>query len=228
LNMNAVAIVSGGLDSAVAARWAQAAGFKVVAATTFLYGQSLAKEVQSARAVVERLDIPKHFVLELPWEPFAGSALTGGKVAIPHDRTIDEMMAGKAPTYVPNRNMTFIAIAAAVAYRFHADAVVGGWHWDDSSGYPDCREEFLAATEVATRHALDNPNFTILRPLITLGKTDIVRMGLRNGAPIELTWSCYEGGEKPCGKCDSCILRAHAFMELGIPDPALEVYNDAS
>lgn len=218
--MKVVSILSGGLDSAVATAIALAAGFSVEAAVTFVYGQRHAREVASAHKVAAFYRIPHFQVIELPHTPFAMSALTAGE-ALPQDRTPAEMLQGMAPTYVPNRNMVLISVAGALAYTYGATALVGGWHWDDSSGYPDCREAFLQAAEAALRLGLDQTDFQLLRPLIRMGKAAIIQEGLRLNAPLHLTWSCYAGGETPCGHCDSCILRAAGFAAAGVSDPAL-------
>jgi 7-cyano-7-deazaguanine synthase len=220
-----VAILSGGLDSCVAVALAQDQGLKIKAAVLFDYGQKHVRELAAAVRIAAALEIPHIEKIELPRQPFAQSALVqDGTLEMPKGRTLDEIAnSGNAPTYVPNRNAVMISLATAYAYTIGAAGVVGGWHADDTSGYPDCRPEFIQAMQAAMRLAIDDRLFTVYAPLIKLGKEAVIRAGLQHHAPIELTWSCYQGGEWPCGVCDSCRIRAAGFAAIGIPDPALQL-----
>ncbi|HWW53333.1 MAG TPA: 7-cyano-7-deazaguanine synthase, partial [Acidimicrobiales bacterium] len=128
-------------------------------------------------------------------------------------------------TYVPGRNLIFLAVAMGVAEARHADDVWLGVNALDYSGYPDCRPEFIASFEataaLALKRGVEGNPVAVRAPLVDLSKADIVRLGLDIGAPLHLTWSCYRGGAVPCGDCDSCHLRAKGFAEAGVADPAL-------
>lgn len=234
-------LLSGGLDSTTAAAWALNEGM-TVSAVSFDYGQTHRNELNSARRVAERLKL-SHSVLDVSFyrELAAHSALTNpSKMTIPTDRETDDMASGIPSTYVPMRNTFFLTMAAAWLESQTLDAIENGGaapeeleavliiaaNAIDYSGYPDCRPEFYDAIKESLRLGskigtqYDVP-FTIATPLIELSKADIVQLACDLEAPIELTWSCYSAGEKPCGHCDSCLLRAKGFQEAGIADPVL-------
>jgi 7-cyano-7-deazaguanine synthase len=215
----AVVLLSGGLDSTTALYWAKARGYAPVALAV-LYGQRHAKELKAARAVARKAKVPLHEVtLELPW--LAGSSLTNKRLRLP-DLPLAKIGAGGVPsTYVPGRNTVFLALAASLADAAGADAVVIGANALDYSGYPDCRPAFTAAFEKTARRGTRRTKLKVLAPLLHLDKAGIVRLARKVGAPLELTWSCYAGTRRPCGRCDSCKLRAKGFREAGRPDPAL-------
>ena len=213
-----------------------------VSAVTLIYGQTHERELASAVSVAGALGmrhraIDVAFFKELAWY----SALTSpDRFAIPTGRSAREMSAGIPMTYVPMRNTLFVTLGAALLESEALSAIeVAGTPADeidatlfiaanalDYSGYPDCRPEYYAATQetlrlgskLGTQYAAP---IKLETPIIGLGKADIVRLGVELGAPIELTWSCYEGGVSPCGRCDSCLLRARGFAEAGVVDPAL-------
>jgi 7-cyano-7-deazaguanine synthase len=136
-----------------------------------------------------------------------------------------EMTAAIPRTYVPARNTIFLSLALGFAEARGARVLVAGMNQLDYSGYPDCREEFLQAFEamanLGTKAGVEGDRFSLYAPLLHMTKADIIREGVRLGLDYGLTWSCYSGGESPCGHCDSCILRAKGFEEAGVPDPLL-------
>ena len=220
--MRAVVLLSGGLDSYTAAAMVKAEGFSLHALTIH-YGQRHAREVEAARRVAAALGVSRHLELDLDMRGIGGSALTSD-VAVPQDRDLD---ATDIPvTYVPARNTIFLSLALGWAEVLDARDLVIGVNALDYSGYPDCRPEFIAAFEslagLATKAGVEGARFRIHTPLIALSKADIIRRGLALGLDYGLTHSCYDprpsdGG--PCGRCDSCVLRAKGFAEAGVPDP---------
>lgn len=218
----AVVLLSGGLDSTVAAALARERGF-ALHAVSFDYGQRHARELESARAVAKALGAASHVVLKLPLADHGGSALTDARIAVPTGRDERAMGADIPVTYVPARNIVFLSIALGLAETKDADAIVIGANALDYSGYPDCRPEFFAAFEEmarrGTKRGVEGRPVRILVPLQHMTKADIVREGIRVKAPLELTWSCYQGQAKACGVCDSCVLRLKGFREAGARDP---------
>jgi 7-cyano-7-deazaguanine synthase len=221
--MNAVVLLSGGLDSYTAAAIAQSQRFSLYA-LTIAYGQRHAREIESARAVARRLGVERHLEIPLDLRAIGGSSLTSDE-AVPRDR---DLAATEIPsTYVPARNTIFLAIALGWAEVLGAFDIVVGVNALDYSGYPDCRPEFVAAFEslatVATRAGVEGGRFRIHTPLITMTKAEIIRRGVELGLDYGITHSCYdpEPDGRPCGRCDSCALRAKGFAEAGIADPLL-------
>ncbi len=211
----AIILLSGGLDSLTALAWARAEGYSIHAALSFHYGQRHERELEAAAAIAAHYGVP-HQVVELA--PLRGSRLTGDG-AIPQGRDLTGLAETIAPTYVPNRNMILLAYAAAHALLGTATQLIGGWNAADGANYPDCRDDFLLATETALRLATLR-DFTIVRPLISDGKAAIVRRALALDAPIPLTWTCYVGAAAACGRCDACQLRVAAFRQVGVRDPS--------
>jgi 7-cyano-7-deazaguanine synthase len=210
----AIVLLSGGLDSVTAVAWAKTQDFNIQKAYSFTYGQKHVKEIESAKAVAAYYGL-NHEIVALA--PISGSRLTDSG-DIPLDRDLDRLNETIAPTYVPNRNMIMLSYAAAYALLGTADHIIGGWNGADALNYPDCREEFLAATENTLRLATLRP-FNIVRPLINDLKPAIAKKAVELNAPLHLTWTCYVGGEKACGKCDACQLRIAAFKTIGAKDP---------
>jgi 7-cyano-7-deazaguanine synthase len=217
----AVVLLSGGLDSATAAAIAQEDGYELYA-LTIRYGQVHACEIDAARRVARSLGVAAHVELDVNLAKFGGSALTGDGV-IPKDRRLD---ASDIPaTYVPARNTIFLSLALGWAEVVCARAIVIGVNAIDYSGYPDCRPEYLAAFEqlasLATRAGVEGGELRILAPLAKMSKADIIRRGLSLGVDYRLTHSCYDPAPDgtPCGRCDSCCLRAAGFEEVGVADP---------
>jgi len=219
----AVVLLSGGLDSYTAAAIAKAEGF-ALHALTVRYGQRHAHEIEAARAVAGALGVTRHVELDVDLSAFGGSSLVGTG-DVPKDRPID---AGEIPsTYVPARNTVFLSLALAWAESLGAFDLVIGVNALDYSGYPDCRPDFIDAFErlasLATARGVQGGRFRIHAPLIAMSKADIIRRGLALGLEYGLTHSCYDPGPtgRPCGRCDSCVLRASGFSQAGVFDPVL-------
>lgn len=218
----AIVLLSGGLDSAVALYGAKADGYDCHC-LSFDYGQRHKKEIESAKLIAKNSGARLHIVkLGLPWK---GSSLLDKKRKLPLDRTIEDINNKIPSTYVPSRNTIFLSMASSLAEAIGARAIFIGAHYEDSSGYPDCRKDYLEAfrkvIKLGTKAGRDNA--LILKfPLINKGKSGIIREAKRLGVPFELTWSCYKGGKTPCRRCDSCILRAKGFLEAGIKDPLIK------
>ncbi len=216
----AIALLSGGLDSATAAALAIERGDRVIG-LSFDYGQRHRRELAAAAELAAALGLAEHHQVAVNLAAWGGSSLTDPSQAIPSSG----VQAGVIPsTYVPGRNTVFIAIGLSLAEARGAERLVLGVNAVDYSGYPDCRPDYLAAfqslADLATRAGREGRGARLWAPLIQLSKTDIVREALRLGVPIETTWSCYAGGAVPCGLCDSCRLRDAALREAGRPDLA--------
>jgi 7-cyano-7-deazaguanine synthase len=222
----AVVLLSGGLDSATAAAWASRQGYRL-SALSLDYGQRHRVELDCARAVAASLGITDHIVLPVPLAAFGGSALVDPGIAVPKDRRADEMSGDIPATYVPARNTVFLALALAMAETRSAAAIVLGVNAIDYSGYPDCRPEYLDAFRrlagLATRAGVSGDAPEILAPLVALTKAEIIRLGMELGIDYRLTTSCYDPDDEgmPCGRCDSCRLRAAGFAAAGTVDPRL-------
>ena len=192
-------------------------------ALSIRYGQRHSVESEHAAIVAAHLGA-ELLTVDLDLRAWGGSALTGD-LRLPQRGTVTT--DGIPATYVPARNTIFLGVALGVAEARDAESIVIGVNALDYSGYPDCRPEFVAAmqrvAELGTRRGVEGRAIRIETPLQTLTKAAIVRLGLELGAPLHLTWSCYAGGEAPCGLCESCVLRARGFAEAGVADPALPV-----
>jgi len=223
----AVVLLSGGLDSYTAAAIARAEGYRLFA-LTLRYGQRHAREIDAARAVAAALGVERHVELDVDLSVFGGSSLTTD-APVPKDRPIDRAgIPSEIPsTYVPARNTVFLALSLAWAETLGAHDIFIGVNALDYSGYPDCRPEFIAAFErlasLATAQGVGGARFRVHAPLQYLTKADIIRTGLDLGLDYGLTHSCYDPGPegRPCGRCDSCALRAAGFAQAGIADPLL-------
>jgi len=224
-----VVLLSGGLDSYTAASIARADGFDLYA-LTIRYGQRHARELTAAQAVARALGVRRHLELAVDLSDIGGSSLTASssEIDIPRDRDPAALGAGGIPsTYVPARNTVFLSIALGWAEVLDARDIVIGVNALDYSGYPDCRPEFVRAFEalaaVATRAGVEGARFRVHTPLIAMSKADIIRRGAALGLDYALTHSCYDPqlDGRPCGRCDSCVLRAKGFEEAGIADPLL-------
>jgi 7-cyano-7-deazaguanine synthase len=220
----AVVLLSGGLDSATTLAIAQRQGY-VPHALSFAYGQRHLRELESAKRVAAALRAKEHLILTLDLQLIGGSALTGDW-AVPKGRSLEDIGSGIPVTYVPARNTIFLAHALAWAEVLGAADVFFGANILDSSGYPDCRPEYVEAFErmanLATKAGVEGKSrFTIHTPLIRMTKAEIVRTGHALGVDFSLTWSCYEPTPdgRACGLCDSCALRKKGFTEAGLTDP---------
>lgn len=218
-----IVLLSGGLDSSTALAIAVERGF-TPHALSFRYGQRHARELESARRIADHFGCRDWRVVDIDLAAFGGSALTDPALSVPLDREDAQIGTGVPITYVPARNLVFLAIATAFAETVGADDLFLGINVLDLSGYPDCRPVFLKSfaqtANLATKAATaDGRTLRYHAPLIALGKGEIVREGTRLGVPWELTWSCYLGGARACGRCDSCQLRLKGFAEAGLRDP---------
>ena len=220
--MSGLVILSGGLDSTVCMALAARDTDRLLA-LTFDYGQRHRVELECAARVAAHYGA-EHLVVTLDASRWGGSALTDPTIEIPEAAPGSDADAIPV-TYVPARNLVFLAVAMGVSEARGADVVYLGVNALDYSGYPDCRpafvEAFRAVAAVGQKRGLEGRPVDIRTPLVDLTKAEIIRLALDLGAPIELTWSCYRAGPDPCGACDACQLRARGFAEAGAADPAL-------
>ncbi len=226
LQMKAVILLSGGLDSATVLAIARSQG-RDCHAISFVYGQRHGIELEAARRVAAAIGAVEHVLYPLDLRVFGASALTAD-IDVPKD-------AADAPgipiTYVPARNTIFLALALGFAEAREADEIWLGVNAIDYSGYPDCRPEFLDAFQQVmlqgTRSGIEHGTPRLVAPLVTMSKSDIIRRGVELGVDYSLTHSCYDPSETglACGHCDSCILRRRGFEEAGVVDPTKYVRN---
>ena len=222
--MNAVVLLSGGLDSYTAAAIVQRQGFDLYALSVN-YGQRHARELESARNVARALGVVRHLEVAVDLRAVGGSSLTSDE-SVPLDR--DLAVAEIPSTYVPARNTVFLSLALGWAEVLGARDIVIGINALDYSGYPDCRPEFIQAFEqlaaLATRAGVEGARTRVHAPLLTMTKAEIIRRGVELGLDYGLTHSCYDPVDagRPCGRCDSCVLRARGFREAGVVDPLVE------
>ena len=220
----AVVLLSGGLDSTTALAVARGQGFECYALSVD-YGQRHRVELERAAAVAKALGAAEHRVVALDLRQIGGSALTAD-IAVPKDRSADEMGRGVPITYVPARNTILLGLALGYAEVAGAFDIFIGANVLDYSGYPDCRPEFLSAFErlanLATKAGTEGAGtFRVHSPLLKLTKAEIIREGTKLGVDYALTLSCYDpdAAGRACGRCDSCALRRKGFAEAGVPDP---------
>ena len=216
----AIALLSGGLDSATAAALALEAGQRVIG-LSFDYGQRHRRELEAAACVAQRLGLAEHHTISVNLAAWGGSALTDSSIAVPSEGVQTDVIPS---TYVPGRNTVFIAIGLSLAEARGAERLVLGVNAVDYSGYPDCRPDYLEAfqhlADLASKAGREGHGSQLWAPLVQWSKTKIVQEALRLGVPIADTWSCYSGGNEPCGVCDSCRIRDAALIEAGRPDLA--------
>ena len=212
----AVVILSGGMDSATAAYIAKSEGYEIVALHFDYRQRTERRERRAFEAICDAMGVVNRYVIDLPFfEQIGASALTDRNIEVPTGG-VEE---GVPVTYVPFRNGIFLSIAAAVAEKEGAEALFIGVVEEDSSGYPDCREDFITAMERAINLGTrKETNLRIEMPLVHLKKEDIVKTAREYGVPLELTWSCYQDEEEACGVCDSCRLRLKGFEKAGLRD----------
>ena len=222
----AVVLLSGGLDSSTVLAIARERGFEPCA-LSFRYGQRHVHELTAADTVVRAMGVTQHVTVQIDLRAFGASALTAD-IDVPKDRSADEMSHGIPITYVPARNTVFLSFALAWAETLGSTDIFIGVNALDYSGYPDCRPDYIAAFEnlanLATRAGVEGTQrLKIHAPLISMSKAQIIQEGLRLGVDYAQTSSCYDPGEdgRPCGGCDSCVLRAKGFAEAGAVDPLL-------
>lgn len=216
----AVVLLSGGLDSCTCMAVANEAGYEIYP-ISFNYHQRHSIELDGAKKIAAFYNVPKHMIIETNMDAIGGSALTDSSIDVPEgDVNRDDVPI----TYVPARNLIFLSYAMAYAEVVGATHVYIGVNSVDYSGYPDCRPEFIQkfqelADYATTATAVNGTKIKLETPLQNLSKKEIVQLGSRLGAPLQFTHSCYKGGEKACGVCDSCKLRLQGFAEAGVEDP---------
>jgi len=223
----AVVLLSGGMDSCVCAAIARERhGADNLALLHASYGQRTElREAKAFRDIADFYGAKQRLMVKLDhFRAIGGSALTDTSVAVPENELGAPASHGSAipVTYVPFRNAHFLSVAVSWAEAIGAGAVYIGAVAEDSSGYPDCRPEYYRVFQelirVGTR---PETHIEIATPVIALKKSEIIRRGIELGAPLHLTWSCYQSAEEACGVCDSCLLRLRAFAEAAAPDPIL-------
>jgi 7-cyano-7-deazaguanine synthase len=217
MKKRAVCIISGGMDSALAATIARQDGYAILA-VHFNYGQRTErKELESFRQIADDLGVAQRYEIDLPFFGQIGaSALTDDSIDVP----VGGVEKGVPVTYVPFRNGIFLSIASAIAEKHGADALYIGVVEEDSSGYPDCRERYITEMERAVNLGTrDETQVTIRMPLVHMSKSQIVIRAVELGVNLSHTWSCYQDEEEACGVCDSCRLRLKGFELAGVEDP---------
>jgi 7-cyano-7-deazaguanine synthase len=220
----AVVLLSGGMDSCVCA--ALAVRDHQVAAVHVSYGQRTEeRERRAFEAICDRLGIRERLVVRNEaLRAIGGSALTDARIAVPETYDVGAgVPVGVPVTYVPFRNAHFLAVAVSWAEVLGAEQVYIGAVEPDSSGYPDCRPEYYRAFNEVVKAGTKEGTIRVVTPLIAMHKAEIVRLGLELGAPLDLTWSCYQREDRACGVCDSCALRLRGFREAGAEDMILYV-----
>lgn len=216
MSKKAVVLLSGGLDSTTCMSIAHKEGYEIYP-ISFDYNQRHSIELDCARNVAKFYNVPKHKIFKI--DNVGGSALTDMQIEVP-----EYQEDGGIPiTYVPARNILFLSYAVGYAEVLGAEAIFIGVNAVDYSGYPDCRPEFIQAFQKAmdagTKAGMEGHGAKIMTPLIDITKAEIIKLAAENGAPLQLTTSCYKGGAKACGVCDSCQLRLKGFSEAGLKDP---------
>ena len=224
MSKKAVCLLSGGLDSTTVVAMAQHEGFEVYA-LSFRYGQRHSIELERAAAFAKLRGVARHAILDIDLRSFGGSALTAD-IDVPKGHSVEDISAGIPITYVPARNTIFLSFALGWAEVLGAQDIFVGVNAMDYSGYPDCRPEFIEAFEhlgnLATKAGVEGTQRLKIRaPLISMSKADIIRKGLELGVDFSETTSCYDPAPNgaPCKQCDSCLLRAKGFAQVGIKDP---------
>ena len=218
IEQTTIALLSGGIDSATAACIAMEDGHRVIG-LSFDYGQRHLKELQAANALAKDLNLEDHITIKIDLSSWGGSSLTDTSQIIPTKGIQKNTIPN---TYVPGRNTIFVAIGLSLAEARGANRIALGINAMDYSGYPDCRPDYLEAYQelanLSSRVGRDGKGIKLWAPLLNWEKTKIFKEALRLKIPIEKTWSCYQGGIKPCGKCDSCRIRDTALKEIDRED----------
>jgi 7-cyano-7-deazaguanine synthase len=218
-----IVLFSAGVDSTSALYWALDRYDKTFA-LTFDYGQRHRIELDMARRVAQKLNVPQK-ILRVDLKQIGGSSLTDGKLSLPQYERIEEIEAGLPSTYVPFRNGIFLALAAAWAETEGVKEIICGFNVIDAPNYPDTRDQFVQAMQEAinrgTKAAFSPEKIRIIAPFINMKKSEIIKHGLSLGADYSFSVSCYSGEEIPCQKCSSCVLRQKAWEEVGLRDPLI-------
>ncbi len=215
----AISLLSGGLDSSTLLSYVLSQGYEVVA-LSFNYGQRHVRELESAKKIAEYYGV-EHRIMNLDLRSIGGSALTSD-IKVP-DLPVEDIGKEIPVTYVPARNTILLSIALGLAEVTDSTRIFIGANSLDYSGYPDCRPEYFDSLNetfrLATKKTVEGGVIRVETPLLKYSKADIVRLAFELKTPLKLTWSCYRGGDKACGTCDSCKLRLKGFMEAGYEDP---------
>ena len=216
MSKKAIVLFSGGLDSATSAAIALTQGYETIA-LSFRYGQKHAKELEVAQKLAPKLGISQHHIIDVNLSLWGGSSLTDNNLSIPQEGVKSDVIPS---TYVPGRNTVFIAIALSLAEATQAEAIYLGINAIDYSGYPDCRPEYLQAFQqlanLSSKVGIEGKTPQLIAPLVTMSKVEILKRAIELNVPIDETWSCYQGGEQPCGVCDSCRIRNDALLKLAM------------
>jgi 7-cyano-7-deazaguanine synthase len=222
MKKKAVCLISGGLDSCVTAYIAKKEGYEIYV-LSFYYGQKHKKEIIGAKNIASLVEAKDHILFEIDLSKFHGSSLLDKSLTPEKDHSLNEIGKKIPSTYVPARNTIFLSISLAYAESIDADSIFIGATSADYSGYPDCRPEYFKAfqkmADFSTKKSIEGNKIIIKTPLINLSKSEIIKKGVELKVPFEKTWSCYIGGKKACGRCDSCLLRLKGFKEAGLKDP---------
>ena len=217
----AVCLISGGLDSCVSAYTAKDENFDIYS-LTIDYGQQHIKEIECAKMISSELNSKQHIILKVNLNIFGGSTLFNGNF-IDEKKSIEDIGKKIPSTYVPARNTILLSLALGYAESINANSIYIGVTSTDYSGYPDCRPEYIKLFQklanIATKKSIENGKIIIKAPLINLSKADIISKGYHLDVPFYNTWSCYKGDNKPCGICDSCLLRLKGFKDANLKDP---------
>ena len=216
-NKKAVCVMSGGMDSTLSAYMMQQEGYEIIAVHFNYEQRTQSKELECFEKIAKSLNVQKKYVLDLDFFKHLGaSALTDKNLDVP----VTGVEEGVPVTYVPFRNGIFLSMSAAIAEKEGAEVISIGVVEEDSSGYPDCREEYIKSMQNSINLGTkETTNIEIKMPLVHLKKSQIVQKALDLNVPLGLTWSCYQNEEKACGVCDSCRLRLNGFALAGVKDP---------
>lgn len=224
MEKKAIVLLSGGIDSATTLAIAKKQGYQIYA-ITFDYGQRHSIELKKAKKIAESFKINKHIVVEIDLRKFGRSALTDS-IPVPKDRKEKDISQGIPATYVPARNTIFLSLALGWAETIKTENIFIGVNAIDYSGYPDCRPEYIKAFQkmasLATKAGVEGKiKIKIRTPLINMSKAEIIKKGKESGVDFSLTHSCYDPlpSGKPCGRCDSCLLRLNGFLKAHLKDP---------
>ncbi len=222
MKKKAVCLLSGGLDSAVTAYIAKKQGYDIYA-LSFRYGQRHTKELTCAKKISKAVGAKNHLILSIDLQKIGGSSLLASSSEVITNHPINEIGKHIPTTYVPARNTIFLSYALAYAETINAEAIFIGVNAVDYSAYPDCRPQYIKTIQqlagVATRQGVQGKPVRIKAPLLHLTKAQIVKKGTQLHVPFSKTWSCYRGGTKACGRCDSCLLRLKGFQAAHQKDP---------
>tara|TARA_Y100001968_G_scaffold333824_1_gene399886 strand:- start:8120 stop:8800 length:681 start_codon:yes stop_codon:yes gene_type:complete len=214
----AIALLSGGIDSATATALAIEEGYKVIG-LSFDYGQRHRKELKAAEKIATYLKLIDHQIISVNLAAWGGSSLTDPKQKLPTEGVLQNVIPN---TYVPGRNTIFIALGLSLAEAKNANQVILGVNAMDYSGYPDCRPDYIECFQklanLSSKAGREGNGIKLWAPLLHLKKAKIIKEALRLKLPVETTWSCYSNKEFPCGQCDSCRIRDAALIQIGRPD----------